>query len=333
MHLIQGHSDPRVFFSPRGEPLMIVGTNGIHNCLGQYLIDLRALVPDLAAKMHITDIPIRFPNLTELTRPNLQEIEKNWFMMFDSLDSNREYLHYDFLHRSLAALKPPADIATYKSIANPSPELVRGLLQNFKKSDYSANDIHQASNSLLVTLCDFPCIPTIHNTVLVELMHIKYSDYYRLYYRRFAIIMNATAPFDVLGRTENLMYAGTDSDTMIYTVSMAWDKGNFPRHEPWDESRHGGKEIWLELDIQQQLERERNKAPTVSPIDDTFDQEEADSMALHKRATSSSQNPFISDGYHGWLDDVLMINIGINDNAAGTIHTTAKDLLECITLA
>ncbi|KAK9461919.1 uncharacterized protein V1516DRAFT_663627 [Lipomyces oligophaga] len=288
--LRQGHTDPRVFFSPLGEPLMIVGTNGIHNCLGLFVIDLRVLIPELAEKMQITELPIRFGNMTELGRPDLQEIEKNWFMIYDAIDSNREYLHYDFTNRALATLEPPSDPAMYNSIAKPSPELITGLLQNFRKGSYSANDLHQASNSLLVTMCDFPCVPTIHNTVLIELMHVKYANYYRLYYRRFAIIMNATAPFDVIGRTENIMYAGVDSEMMVYTVSVVWDKQHFHRHEPWNETIHG----------------------TPDP--------------------AQGKNPFVSDGYHGWLDDILMINVGLDDHNSGVIHTTARDLLDCIKL-
>ncbi|KAK9383770.1 uncharacterized protein V2V93DRAFT_362690 [Kockiozyma suomiensis] len=246
----QGHSDPRVYLSPLGEPLMVVGTNGKHNCLHQFIIDLRVLVPHLARNMKIEHVPIRYKVLTELTRPSLSEIEKNWFVIYD--EKNTGWIQHDTHHRTISLLDPPPaakkdDLPVVSNIANPSPKIVTSLIKTFKDKKTMANDLHQASTSLRVTLCDFPCIPTIHNTVLVELLHVKYKNYYELFYRRFAVIMNATAPFDIIGRTGPLHYAGVDEQTMIYTVSMVWDHLHYPSHEPWDEQKHGGQDVWRVL--------------------------------------------------------------------------------------
>jgi hypothetical protein len=54
-----GHSDPRIMFSPLGEPLMVVGNNGKANCMGQFVIDLRAVIPGLSTKMKLDHVPNR----------------------------------------------------------------------------------------------------------------------------------------------------------------------------------------------------------------------------------------------------------------------------------
>ncbi|KAK9459521.1 uncharacterized protein V1516DRAFT_697034 [Lipomyces oligophaga] len=397
-----GHTDPRVFFSPSGEPLMVVGSNGKHNCLGQYIIDLRALIPNLGKKMGLEDVPIRFSNLTELLRPHLGEVEKNWFVMYDSLDANKDYLHYDYTERSIAPLEQSADTnKEYQTIdSQPSPQLVLDLLQDFGGDSTAANDLHQSSNSLLVTLCDFPCIPTIHNTVMIEILHLKYKNYFELFYRRYMIVMNATAPFNVLGRTGNLMYAGTDTVDMVYTISIVWDKENYVSHEPWDESIHGGRELWSQLDEEgdaseqarssedftarevekkiagyrknrnavdefrsknEHKESKLSKSLSPVPIDDEMDEEEdeiersedvgarkyrkrmstvrrrtrrkrdnSSNNESNNESTRAEKNPFVSRWYHGWLDDVMMINFGLRDAVPGTIHVSARDVLECM---
>ncbi|KAK9364924.1 hypothetical protein V1509DRAFT_634771, partial [Lipomyces kononenkoae] len=244
MALKLGHSDPRILFSPRGEPLMVVGNNGISNCMGQFVIDLRVVVPGLNWKMGLQGVPIRYKVLTELPRPEYNEIEKNWFLMWDDL--NVGYVQHEIEHRSVSLLL--GSQSQQVNIATP-PEMPKCVASLKKKLDgvVHGNDIHQATNSLRVTLCDFPCIPTIHNTVIVELMHLKYKNGYEIFYRRYAIIMNATAPFNIIGRTGNLMYAGADERTMLYTVSITWDHEHYRDHEDWNEGLHGGNDLLRQI--------------------------------------------------------------------------------------
>ncbi|KAK7204896.1 hypothetical protein BZA70DRAFT_290210 [Myxozyma melibiosi] len=334
LQIRQGHSDPRVFFSPIGEPLMIVGTNGRHNCLHQYIIDLRALIPNLGHKMRIDHLPVRYKKLTELTRPGLAEIEKNWFAMYD--DRNIGYIQHDS-HRRTVSLLDAAPGATEDqskvfNIANPEPKIVQTLIKKYTSKD-AANDLHQATNSLRVTLCDFPCIPTIHNTVIVELLHVKYKNFYELFYRRFAVIMNATAPFDVIGRTGPIHYAGVDERTMIYTVSMAWDHQNHRPHEPWNELKHGGQDAWRILAERDRVNDEK-AATTMTAATPTISGSGTTTENAGQNTASAppplKTNPLVSPYYHGWLDDVLMINFGIDDRDSGTIHVSARELLDCI---
>ncbi|KAK9256002.1 hypothetical protein V1507DRAFT_440178 [Lipomyces tetrasporus] len=427
LSLKAGHSDPRVLFSPRGEPLMVVGNNGKSNCMGQFAIDLRVVVPGLNWKMGLHHVPIRYKTLTELPRPEYNEVEKNWFLMWDEADIG--YVQHETEHRSVSLLNAPQNKQV--NIATPGiQKCLSALKRPMKDRKTQANDIHQATNSLRVTLCDFPCIPTIHNTVIIELMHMKYKNVYELFYRRYVIIMNVTAPFDVIGRTGNLMYAGTDERTMLYSVSMTWDHEHYRGHEEWDEDVHGGHQYLEEMEAEKERQAALRKPPvkdgsTVSaskekeektteglisqnskdgakkvkryltvdsssrllkrakPADgkdgdgapsasvlsgsssitttvlttsaeiptatasassvppasplpgelsSTQQPQRIDSKAStsQPRKTDHPQNPLVNKYYHGWLDDTIMINIGINDMDAGVLHVRARDLLECI---
>ncbi|KAK9384450.1 hypothetical protein V1515DRAFT_641177 [Lipomyces mesembrius] len=235
----QGHSDPRV--------------------------DLRTVIPGLSDKMHLTNVPVRYSNLTELPRDYKEEIEKNWVLLYD--ENNEEYVHHHIMPRS---------------ISKELPGCIKYALKDFSKSKDEANDYHQATNSLRVTICEFPCVPTIHNPVLVSLIHLKFKNFYELFYRRYAMIMN------VIGRTNNLMFAGLDEQTMLYTVSMVWDK-SFNARPEWN-----------------------------------------DTTSTEGNWQSGKK---LADGYyHGWLDDTVMINIGVNDCDAAVLHVPMRDVLDCIVL-
>ncbi|KAK9235100.1 hypothetical protein V1525DRAFT_410965 [Lipomyces kononenkoae] len=334
MALPLGHSDPRIMFSPRGEPLMVVGNNGISNCMGQFVIDLRVVVPGLNWKMNLHGVYIRYKELTELPRPEYSEIEKNWFLMWDEVHVG--YVQHDTEQRSVSLLQ--GQRSKQVNIAQPAPECVLSLKKKLSGTN-QGNDIHQATNSLRVTLCDFPCIPTIHNTVLIELMHVKYKNHYELFYRRYAIIMNATAPFNIIGRTGNLMYAGTDERAMLYTVSIAWDHDHHQDHEDWNESVHGGHWVLDQINddpandsaVLHKRATPAGSSDSVSPARNTSTTQSPTAAAPAKQQEKQIPlNPFVNKYYHGWLDDMIMINIGINDNDSGVLHVRARDLLECM---
>ncbi|KAK9352813.1 hypothetical protein V1523DRAFT_350624 [Lipomyces doorenjongii] len=416
-----GHSDPRIMFSPHGEPLMVVGNNGKANCMGQFVIDLRVVIPGLSTKMKLDHVPIRYKTLTELPRPEYKEIEKNWFLMWD--EANIGYVEHETERRSVSALN--ASPEKQVNIATPGiSKCLSALKRPMKKDKGQGNDIHQATNSLRVTLCDFPCIPTIHNTVIIELLHLKYKNVYELFYRRYAIIMNATAPFNIIGRTGNLMYAGTDEKVMLYSVSITWDHDHYREHDDWDEEVHGGHNVRALPDVSDESEEEmvtssekissvsergvpakwkisgtidsktsaklRRRATPAGVIDAHVDNEGAasvsaltvtnrtdqlitsmqlpvattsahstppassassrrsespkpsqssdDGLAMSRTETVSgptswpehAQNSLVNKYYHGWLDDMVMISIGINDKESGVLHVRARDILECI---
>ncbi|KAK9364909.1 hypothetical protein V1509DRAFT_677178 [Lipomyces kononenkoae] len=263
---IQGHSDPRVFFSPLGEPLMVVGTNGRTNCLGQYVVDLRTVIQGLSENMNLTNVPVRYSNLTELPREDLRAL------LYD--ENNEEYVHHHIMPRSISKGVNGSNILS--ASAQELPGCMQSALQDFSKSKDEANDYHQATNSLRVTMCEFPCVPTIHNTVLI------------------------------IGRTNNLMFAGLDEQMMLYTVSMIWDKSFHARPEWSDATAHG--------------------AIQANDTDEyVYDSSSTDSKM-------QSRNKLADEYYHGWIDDTVMINIGVDDRDAAVLHAPMRDVLDCILL-
>ncbi|KAK9365077.1 hypothetical protein V1509DRAFT_571739 [Lipomyces kononenkoae] len=369
-----GPYDPRVFISPLGEPLMVVGTNGITNCLSQYIIDLRTMIPDLADKMKIgANVPVRFRQLTELPRDLYDEVEKNWFLMYD--DNNIGYVQHTIQNRSISALTD-VDVLHSNHVVNlvkgeATPQCITALKKEYEANNDQINsDIHQATNTLRVTLCEFPCIPTIHNTVLIEIFQVKYHSYLEVFYRRYVMIMNVTAPFEIIGRTNNLIYAGSDEKMLIFTVSMAWDHANFRHHESWNEEKYGGRAIWDAIEDQEaeeyensikdfngqvrdpQLEKKSESSSSSSSLSESASPSPAEMAAVHTKPdpaadkeaskysfladiptsrNSSYNNPLVNEYYHGWIDDTIILNIGINDKDSGIVHVKARDLLQCMT--
>ena len=117
---IPGFHDPRIFWSGKGEPLMMVNTQSVgpcpstardrtdvtkrsrYACFGLWIIDLRSLHPPLQSLLSSSPTrlslgPLKsYPFLTELTRnpPETRSpIEKNWMLFFTT--NGESYIHYD----------------------------------------------------------------------------------------------------------------------------------------------------------------------------------------------------------------------------------------------
>ncbi|KAK9490749.1 hypothetical protein V1508DRAFT_252784 [Lipomyces doorenjongii] len=291
-----GHIDSRIFMSPRGEPLMVVGTNGIANCVHQFVVDLRTIVPDLESKLKVENVPIRFANLTALPRESpLAEIEKNYLLLFDEKDDI--FVHHEIGDRSFTAM---SDVGMRNlGVYAPTPECILTLRKTFAQPDSQKMMIHQATNSLRVTLCEYPCEPTLDNTVLISIMHVKYERFLDVYYRRYLVVMNATAPFHILARSSNLMYAGTDERHMVYSVALEWDHSHYRRRRE-------------SLDNPPNAVEKREESSLAKLTPDT--------------------NNLVNDYYHGWLDDTVLISLGLNDKESAFIHVKASQLLDCLEL-
>ncbi|KAK9234936.1 hypothetical protein V1525DRAFT_411455 [Lipomyces kononenkoae] len=291
-----GHIDSRVLMSPLGEPLMIVGTNGLTNCIHQFVVDLRTLMPDLESKLKIENVPIRFANLTALPRESpLAEIEKNYQLLFD--EKNDIFVHHEIGDRSFTAL---SDVGMRNlGVYAPTPECILSLRKTFAHPDSQKMWIHQATNALRVTLCDYPCEPNLENTVLISIMHVKYERFLDVFYRRYLVVMNATAPFHILARSSNLIYAGADEKQIVYSVAMEWDHAHYRDHK--ESLQNPAKAI---------EKRQEGSAAKLTP----------------------KTNSLVNDYYHGWLDDTLFITLGIDDRESGFIHVKARQLLDCLEL-
>ncbi|KAK9376982.1 uncharacterized protein V1513DRAFT_436950 [Lipomyces chichibuensis] len=390
----QGFLDPRALFSPFGEPLMVVGSNSHEHCLGMYVIDLRVLIPELSQEMQLEHVPIRFNKYYELDSPSPEEISKNWFFVWDL--QNNEFIHHN--------LKP--QLVT--SIQDPNVNIADGDQDCIATIEQDNIHLHQATNALRLTMCDFPCQPTADNTVLISIAHIKRIRRMDILYERYLVVMNATAPFNIIARSRNLVFAGMDESQMLYTVSMAWDSSVRTRLS-WDDYHKSSprKLSMSELDTSKRRLARRTElaseeslksaaeavasvapipqvkdaratasdpkldsrsaaaaAPSVAPIPQAQD---AGATASNPKLDSKSGkvtinpldaflspeapwariqdlphgllremplqfpgSPIVTDFFHGWLNDIVMINFGLRDTESSVIHVSARDLVNCL---
>ncbi|KAK9371623.1 uncharacterized protein V1513DRAFT_455109 [Lipomyces chichibuensis] len=292
-----GHIEPRIFMSPLGEPLMIFSTNGQTNCEHDFVVDLRTIVPDLGPKLQVENVPIRFGNLTVLPSATpLAEMEKTYQLLFD--DKAEIFVHRGIGERSLTSI---SDYYGMHNLAVDSlaPECILSLGKYVPDPDRQKLTLEQATNSLRVTLCEYPCEPTLDNTVLMSIMHVKYVHLEEVYYRRYLVIMNATAPFGILARSSNLIYMGSDERATVFTVAMEWDHSHF---------------------------RDRRKS-FVNPQKAVTKREE---FAVNAAKLTPDMNSLVNDYYHGWLDDTVLISLGVNDQESAFTHINASQLLDCL---
>jgi hypothetical protein len=138
--------------------------------------------------------------------------------------------------------------------------------------DPENESIHQATNSLAVTLCkraETDCVPTGYNTFLVAIVHHKKFFGFHPVYEPYVILFRQSAPFEIYAISEKPLwiagrgrsgFGGTHDQTeMLYMTSMSW----------------------------------RDHGQT----------------------------------YHGYLDDVLFLSVGVEDSRTGAVDVVAEDLL------
>ncbi|KAI9805031.1 MAG: hypothetical protein M1833_006335 [Piccolia ochrophora] len=202
-----GFHDPRVFWSGRGEPLMMVNSLSRYACLGLWLIDLRVLHKSLEKLLasspdHPSMGPLMsYPTLTELTRnpgSDRSPIEKNWMLFFSSSES---YVQYDISPskgRAFAKL-----LGAGLTTANLTDPLELPCLPEDPTDKTLAGKWHQATNALRLVLCerrDAKCKPSDAKTVFFAVVHRKHNNAFQLplRYERYFAVWSASPPFEML---------------------------------------------------------------------------------------------------------------------------------------
>ncbi|ORY70892.1 uncharacterized protein BCR38DRAFT_384 [Pseudomassariella vexata] len=258
-----GPHDARVFFGPK-VPYTVYGSNSLHTCFGQWVQDLRALVP-WGLDMIKQD---QFRLGTELQRPlPYNAVEKNWFIFWDR--EEQAYAHYEVAPKRVFAklsddgsagldIAPLASVNDDKCMAKYMPKVAPKL-----------ESVHQATNSLAITLCnraDPTCVQTDANTFIFTIFqHKTYYDFHSVYWP-YVMVFEQRAPFELYGISQKPIYIHgreTLSETqsqMFYVVSMSW-KSRVQR-------------------------------------------------------------------YHGFLDDVLFLAFGVEDERSGGIDIVARDIFQ-----
>ncbi|OLL26778.1 hypothetical protein NEOLI_001746 [Neolecta irregularis DAH-3] len=279
MELVKGPHDPRVFWSPKGEPLMTFGTQSSFTCFGQWIVDLRAVYQPLNDLLSGTiGGNINFSELQELRRPEpYGEFEKNWFLIWD--ETGDMYVHHDSNPRVFSKLgvETPVNLAQEKPCRSlPDPSLLpEGV------------DHHQSTNTLLVFLCKRLSCPPNPPQVLISIHQKKYFEMYHAFYQRYVIVYSATFPFHEIGRTKMLDMLGTKEGEMNYIVSLAWEVRN-----------------------------QGSLAPPKGHVGEGLSDQDATSWKEHL--------------YDGYLDDTVLISLGIEDKYSAMLDVIAQDLVGCL---
>ena len=173
--------------------------------------------------------------------------------------------------------------------------------------------LHQATNSLRLVLCnrsDISCKPTPDNTVFFAIIHRKFANHLRLplRYERHVIVWSAVPPFSMIGLSQHPILMANET-TMGWTESQNWDEdpvnakivaahknsGNYT--EPY-----GGKPYWAYFTY------------TVSI-----------SYAWGRNSRDEVEEKNV-----GYLDDEVVLGIGVDDKGQVFSRVKALDLVQCL---
>ncbi len=109
---IPGFHDPRIFWSGKGEPLIIANSASQYACVGLWITDLRTLYPELEKLVNRhgkhSGSTMSYHHLTEITRNPRNSrawVEKNWMFWFPGNDGEA-YVQYDLGRASTRLLTP-----------------------------------------------------------------------------------------------------------------------------------------------------------------------------------------------------------------------------------
>ncbi|KAK9371052.1 hypothetical protein V1509DRAFT_615637 [Lipomyces kononenkoae] len=335
--LRKGPQTPRVFFAPDGTPILTYSGNSESDCIGVWMVDARVAYPPLME--WFPNPPLQYLEPVELRRPGKKlEMEQNWTFMFEH---NKTFIQQDLSPRTYSSIG-----WQNRNLAPRSFKCVNALTQNREEVV-----LRQATNTLRLSLCNWPCTATEANTVLISIIHVKYVEGYRPYYERRVLVTAAQFPFDVIGISPPLIYTGTDEQNLLYTTSLTWDSRQGPRKDredvySMDKSKYAIKSEPSEegQTPEQEETQETQEEPTKVKVEKRETalekkmrklrekQEELADKAKFREYTI--ENPQLSgiesDYYHGYLNDVVLIGFGIEDRESAVLDVRASDLVECL---
>ncbi|KAL9131957.1 MAG: hypothetical protein Q9217_000237 [Psora testacea] len=321
------------------EDLKLVGPAGgmrsRYACFGLWIVDLRTLYPPLqtllsSSPAHFTlGGPLKsYPALTELTRnpaDTRAPIEKNWMLFFRS--NGESYIHYDLppingAQRGRTFAKLLGNGLTTTNLTDPleSPCLQEPTEQEERDKAKLGGRWHQTTNALRLVLCyrsDPACKATSENTVFFAVIHRKFPNALRLplRYERFFMVWSAMPPFGMLGVSKFPILMANET-ARGWSESQNWDddpgnaaivaatRENSPMNstEPYD-----GKHYWAYFTY------------TVSI-----------SYAWSREPRPGSKGDESEDMHAGYLDDEVVLGIGVDD--AGQVYSRVKadELVGCL---
>ena len=281
----KGPHDARVFYGPKA-PYTIYGSNSDYTCFGQFVQDFRSL-------MEWGNATVPHPwyeNGTELQRPGAYgPIEKNYFMFWDK--DGQAYAHYDVSpQRAFAKLGSDGSVGedlAPQAAANDDKCMAKYMPKVRIADEQHEESIHQATNSLSVTLCkrsDPSCSPNDSNTFIFTIF--QWKSYYGFHsnYEPYPMLFEQKAPFSIHGISKKPFWIHGRRTASIEAEEKP--KGI--------ERRNNGKKPWNATEM----------------------------MYIVSVSWKSHEQT-----YHGYLDDVVFLAFGIEDGQSAGIDVVIGDLL------
>jgi hypothetical protein len=223
-----GPHDARVFYGPK-TPYTIYGSNSLYTCFGQWMQDFRVLV-DWGFEMYAER---EFRKATELQRPgSYRHVEKNWFVFWDIYE--QIYIHYDIVpKRVFARLEYDGSVGqNLAPLAASNDE--KCMAKYMPKIGPELESIHQATNSLSITLCkrsDPTCEVNDSNTfILIVFQHKTYFSFHSVY-EPYIMLFQRTTPFEIYAISQKPIWVhgrgnpfeGEKPDSQVIQGLKPWD--------------------------------------------------------------------------------------------------------------
>jgi hypothetical protein len=229
----QGPHDARVVYGPE-KPYIIYGSNSGFTCFGMWIQDFNTLADWGAGKLGKGD----FAEATELQRPvPWSAVEKNWFVFWDK--DGQAYAHYDAVpSRSFAQLRPNGSVGP--NLGPFAAEQDENCLAHYlPKLPPKNEDIHQATNSLRITMCkraDKDCKVDDTNTFIIAI--IQHKTWYNFHgeYEPYAMVFRERSPFEVYAISKKPLWIHgrerrfDNTTDMVYVVGMNWKEKGLNYH-------------------------------------------------------------------------------------------------------
>lgn len=251
INLNRGPHDARVFNGP-DHPYIIYGSQSGLNCFGQWLHDFRVLVD-----WHVVPTTGQpFEHAIDLQRPPpYGVVEKNWFIFWDA--DGEMYAHYDVVPRRVFA-KLNRDGSVGRDLAPLAKANDEMCWKKHVQAEAPAyKSIHQATNSLAITLCkgsDPSCTSTEANTFIMAIFQHKDFVAFHSVYDPYVMLFKQTAPFELYAISSKPLWIsgrGTEGEKaprtwpadrewnqteMIYVTSMSWKSAERKYHGYLDDT-------------------------------------------------------------------------------------------------
>lgn len=242
-----------------------------------------------------------YPSLTEITRnPDKTRggMEKNWMFFGDKYGS---YVHYDMGAQKRTFAKLLGGGLTTVNLTD-SREIP--CLKDAFNPEPSVGSWHQATNSLRLILCnrdELGCEPRTSNEVYFSLIHRKMKSAMGLplRYERYFIVWMAQPPFSMLGVSKHPMLMANE------TVN------GFEADESWQDDEENQALL---------AEGKEGKGQFASFFTYT--------VSIGWAWGRQNDNP--QDKNVGYLNDEVILGIGLDDRAMVFSRVLARDLLQCL---